>query len=340
MKSIGLYQYLPIENPESLVDIEVARPVVSGHDLLVRVEAISVNPVDVKVRAPKKQVEQTPRILGWDVAGIVEQVGSEVTLFQPGDEVYYAGSIVRPGGNSEFHLVDERIVGKKPRSLNFTEAAALPLTTITAWEALFEQMHISHNPEENAGKRILIIGAAGGVGSIATQLAQLAGLTVIGTASRPETIRWSEEHGANYIINHHKAFVPQLKAFGFDTVDYIFCLNSTDKHWNNMVEVIAPFGIICSIVEMKEPVNLSDLQSKSASFVWELMFTRSIFQTNDMIEQHNLLNSLAELVDAGKIRTTLTERLTPIDAAQLRIAHEKVERGDMIGKIVLEHFPD
>ncbi len=339
MKAIGLYRYLPIEETESLVDIEIAKPPPTGRDLLVKVEAVSVNPVDVKVRAPKEQVETAPRILGWDVAGVVEQVSPDCTLFKPGDDVYYAGSIRRPGGDSEFHLVDERIVGHKPKSLDFAQAAALPLTSITAWEALFDRLGIARQADQNAGKSIVIIGAAGGVGSIATQLARLAGLTVIGTASRPESIQWTKEHGAAYTISHREAFAPQLKHLGFGSVDYIFCLNSTERHWRNMTEVIAPQGKICSIVEMEEPVDLTALQQKSVTFVWEWMFTRAFYQTSDMIEQHRLLNELADLVDAGKIRTTLSERLEPITAVNLRQAHKKVEMGSMMGKIVLEHFP-
>ena len=339
MRAIGLYRYLPIEDPESLVDLEIATPIPAGRDLLVKVQAVSVNPVDVKVRAPKSQVEQSPRILGWDVAGVVAQIGSECTLFKPGDEVYYAGSITRPGGDSEYHLVDERIVGRKPKNLDFAQAAALPLTSITAWEALFDRLSIAHEADQNAGKSILIIGAAGGVGSIATQLARLAGLTVIGTASRPESIQWAREHGATSTISHREAFAPQLKRLGFEHVDYIFCLNSTEKHWRNMAEVIAPQGKICSIVEMGEPVDLTALQRKSVTFVWEWMFTRAFYQTGDMIEQHHLLNKLADLVDAGKIRTTLSERLEPITAANLRQAHKQVEMGSRMGKIVVEHFP-
>jgi len=339
MRAIGLYRYLPIEDPESLIDLEIATPIPEGRDLLVKVQAVSVNPVDVKVRAPKSQVEQSPRILGWDVAGVVAQIGSECTLFKPGDEVYYAGSIRRPGGDSEYHLVDERIVGHKPKSLDFAQAAALPLTSITAWEALFDRLGIAHQADQNAGKSLLIIGAAGGVGSIATQLARLAGLTVIGTASRPESIQWAREHGAASTISHREAFLPQLKRLGFERVDYIFCLNSTEKHWGNMAEVIAPQGKICSIVEMGEPVDLTALQRKSVTFVWEWMFTRAFYQTGDMIEQHHLLNKLADLVDAGKIGTTLSERLEPITAANMRRAHKQVEMGSMMGKIVLEHFP-
>ena len=338
MKAIGLYRYLPISDPESLVDVEADKPNPIGRDLLVQVRAISVNPVDTKVRAPKDQVEDTPKILGWDAAGVVEQVGPECSLFKPGDEVYYAGSITRPGSNSEFQLVDERIVGHKPASLDFAQAAALPLTTLTAWEGLYDRLQVSHTSEHNRGKSILIVGGAGGVGSIATQLAHLAGLTVISTASRPETIQWTREHGSRYTINHHQPWSDQLKTLGFPTVDYIFCLNSTDRHWENMVETIVPQGKICSIVETHGPLDLSALQSKSATFVWEFMFTRSMYQTPDMIEQHHILDQVAKLIENGQVKTTMTQKLTPINAANLREAHAKVEQGSMIGKIVLENF--
>lgn len=338
MKAIGLYRYLPIDDPESLIDIELPRPEPQGRDLLIRVKAVSVNPVDIKVRSPKEQREGNPRVLGWDASGIVEAVGPESALFKPGDEVYYAGDITRPGSNSEFHLVDERIVGHKPRSLDFAQAAAMPLTTLTAWEGLFDRLGISKQPAENQGKSILIINAAGGVGSIATQLARRAGLTVIGTASRPETVEWAREHGAEAIINHHQPFAPQLKALGNPTVHYIFCLNHTEQHWQHMVEAIVPQGKICSIVETKNPIDLSALQGKSATFVWEFMFTRAMYQTADMIEQHHILDTVANLLDTGELKTTLTQRLSPINASNLRQAHAAVENGNMIGKFVLEDF--
>lgn len=338
MKAVGLYKYLPIEDPESLLDVEVEKPVPAGRDLLVKVRAISVNPVDYKVRSPKNREESEPKILGWDVAGVVEQVGPEVTLFRPGDEVFYAGSITRPGGNSEFHLVDERIVGMKPSKLDFAQAAALPLTSITAWESLYDRLGISRNKDDNEGTTILIIGAAGGVGSIATQLAKSSGLTVIGTASRPETADWVTGLGADHVINHFEAFLPQLKAAGWEQVDYILCLNSTEKHWSNMAEAIAPQGKICSIVETDELLNLTLLKNKSVTFVWELMFTRSTYQTPDMIEQHNLLNEVARLLDDGVLRTTTNETLVPINAANLRKAHAVLETGRTVGKVVLEGF--
>ncbi|MDU0203093.1 zinc-binding alcohol dehydrogenase family protein [Paenibacillus sp. MAH-36] len=338
MKAVGLFRYLPIEHPESLINVEIEKPVPTGKDLLIKVKAISVNPVDTKVRAPKEKTEDTVRVLGWDVAGIVEQTGPDCTLFEPGDEVYYAGSITRPGGNSEYHLVDERIAGRKPKSLNFADAAALPLTAITAWEGLYERLGVSRNKEENAGKTVLILGAAGGVGSIATQLAKLAGLTVIGTASRPESEQWVKKMGADHIINHYDAFVPQLNTLGLTDVNYIFCLNSTAEHWQNMADAIAPQGKICSIVETSQTLNMNLLKNKSVTFAWEFMFTRAMFQTSDMIEQHNLLNDVAGLVDNGLLSSTVTQRLTPIDAANLRKAHAMLEEGHTIGKIVLEHF--
>ncbi|OKP93184.1 NADPH:quinone reductase [Paenibacillus sp. P3E] len=338
MKAVGLYKYLPIENPESLIDVEVDKPSPTGRDLLVKVQAVSVNPVDYKVRSPKNREESVPKVLGWDVAGVVEQAGPESTLFRPGDEVYYAGSIIRPGGNSEFHLVDERIVGVKPSTLDFAQAAALPLTSITAWESLYDRLGVSLNKADNAGKTLLIIGAAGGVGSIAIQLAKNSGLTVIGTASRPESVSWAKALGADHIINHFEAFVPQLKAAGFDQVDYVLCLNSTGKHWANMAEAIAPQGKICSIVETEELLNLTLLKNKSVTFAWELMFTRSTYQTPDMIEQHKLLNEVARLVDEGVIRTTTNETLRPINAENLRKAHAMLETERTVGKVVLEGF--
>lgn len=338
MKAVGLYRYLPIDHPESLLDVQMEKPVPGGRDILVKVKAISVNPIDTKVRSPKDKVESEPKILGWDAAGIVEQVGPECTLFKPGDEVYYAGSVTRQGSYSEFQLVDERIVGRKPEKLDFPEAASLPLTTITAWESLFERMGISMKSEDNRNKSILIIGAAGGVGSIAVQLAVMAGLTVIGTASRPESAQWAKDCGAEHIINHFEPLVPQLQKLGYENVNYIFCLHSTKQYWADMAEAIAPQGKICALVDSDEPVNITLLKAKSATFVWEFMFTRPMFQTEDMEEQGNLLNRMADLIDEGSIRTAVTEKLAPINAANLRKAHTMLETGRTIGKIVLEDF--
>ncbi|BCL77855.1 NADPH:quinone reductase [Ktedonobacteria bacterium brp13] len=339
MKAIGVYKSLPITDPQSLVDIEIERPVPSRRDLLVQVKALSVNPVDTKVRASIHEGDNTPRILGWDAAGVVVQAGPECTQFKPGDEVYYAGSIQRAGCNSEFHVVDERIVGRKPRNLTFAEAAALPLTSITTWEGLFDRLEISEQPADNQGKTILVVGAAGGVGSILTQLAHWAGLTVIGTASRPETIAWTKKLGSTYTINHHQPWQPQLDKLAVGDIDYIFCLNSTATHWDAMVEAIAPQGKICSIVETDKPINLSALQHKSVTFVWEFMFTRSMYHTKDMERQQYLLNKLAGLIEEQKIKTTLTELLNVINAANLRKIHQKLEQGTAIGKLVAENFP-
>jgi len=338
MKAVGLLRYLPIDDPESLLDVDVPKPQPDGHDLLVEVKAISVNPVDTKQRAPKDQVETTPKVLGWDVAGVVKGTGKEVTLYKPGDEVYYAGSIVRPGGYSEFHLVDERIVGRKPKNLGFAEAAALPLTTITAWEAMFDRMGIS-KVGRNADRTLLVIGGAGGVGSIAIQLAKkLARLKVFATASRVQSAKWATELGADVIIDHAKELAPQLKAAGTPEVDYILCCNSTDQYFPQFASIIAPQGKICTIVRATKPVDLVPLMTKSATFAWELMFTRSTYRTPDMIGQHELLEEAAALVEAGALRTTLTTNLGKINAANLRRAHKLLEEGHTIGKIVLEGF--
>lgn len=339
MKAVGLIEYLPIENENSLIDIELPRPVPKGRDILVKIHAISVNPVDTKVRAPKDKKEEDYKILGWDASGVVVEVGEDCTLFQPGDEVFYAGSIIRQGTYSEYHLVDERIVGVKPKKLTHAQSAAIPLTAITAWEGLFERLAIDvNNKEKNKQKNILIIGGAGGVGSIAIQLAKWAGLNVITTASRKETREWVESLGADYVINHHESFKEQLSQMEIDEVDYIFCLNNTDQHWNGMAEIIKPQGKICSIVENEKPLELGILKSKSASFVWEFMFTRAMYHTEDMINQHLLLNQVSELLDQKVLKTTLNKTLSPIHAANIRKAHEMIETGSTIGKIVLEAF--
>ena len=315
----------------TFADIELPKPSASGHDLLVKVEAISVNPVDYKQR---KVDSPAPRVLGWDAAGSVEAVGSEVTLFKPGDAVYYAGDVTRPGANSEFHLVDERIVGRKPKRLDFAQAAAIPLTAITAWEAFFERMKIDLGGQDR-GAALLIIGGAGGVGSIAIQLARLAGLTVIATASRPESIAWVKELGASHVIDHRKPMRPQLEALGRKHVEYIANFNDLDEHWPAMGDLIAPQGAMVAIVGNQKPLPMDAVRSKSATLCWELMFTRPRFKTSDMIEQHRLLNQVADWLDSGELRGTLKETLSPINAANLRKAHEKLESGTMIGKLVL-----
>jgi NADPH2:quinone reductase len=338
MKAVALTRYLPISDPQSLMDVELDKPTPTGRDLLVKVEAIGVNPVDTKVRAPKDKVEETPRVLGWDAAGVVEAVGPEVSLFKVGDPVFYAGSITRPGTNSEFHLVDERIVGAKPKSLDFTHAAALPLTTITAWEALFTRLGVSAQGKDE-GKSVLIVGGAGGVGSIGIQLARkVAKLKVIATASRPESAQWARELGADHIIDHFGDMPKQLKAAGFENVDYVLMFNDTDKHFPAVAEMIAPQGGICTIVENAQPVPVELLKAKSAAFHWEFMFTRAMFGTPDMIEQHKLLTEVARLIDAGTIKTTLGRDLGKINAANVREAHRLLEEGRAIGKLALTGF--
>jgi len=308
-------------------DIELPRPAPAGRDLLVKVEAISVNPVDYKQR---KTDSPSPRVLGWDAAGTVEAAGAEATLFKPGDAVYYAGDVTRPGANSEFHLVDERIVGKKPRRLDFAQAAAIPLTAITAWEAFFDRMKIDLGGKDS-GKSILIIGGAGGVGSIGIQLARIAGLTVIATASRPESIAWVKELGADEVVDHRKDLASQVKK----PVDYIANFNDLDTHWAAMGQLIAPQGSMVAIVGNQKPLPMDVVRSKSATMCWELMFTRPRFKTADMIEQHRLLDQVSDWLDSGKLRGTLKETLSPINAANLRKAHEKLESGTMIGKLTL-----
>jgi len=339
MKAVGLYKYLPVDNKESLIDLEIPRPKPTGHDILVKIKAVSINPVDTKIRSPKDKIENVPKILGWDAAGTVEEIGEDVSLFKKGDEVYYSGSILRSGSNAEFQLVDERIVGRKPRTLSFEEAAALPLTTITAWESMFEQMNMPiDDKEKTSGKSILIIGAAGGVGSIAIQLAKkLTGLTVIATTSRDETSKWCKKLGADYVINHKNKFSDELQKIGVKEVDYVFCLHSTEKHFPTSAEVIKPFGRFCTIVGLKQGdfLDMSLLRNKSASFSWEFMFTKSSYQTPDMISQHDLLNKTADLIDSGTLVTTMTQNYGKLNAENLRKAHAQIESGTTIGKIVL-----
>jgi zinc-binding alcohol dehydrogenase family protein len=342
MKAIGLYQYLPIDDENSLQAVEIAQPEAKGRDLLVEVKAISVNPVDTKVRSPKDKpkdkVETTPRILGWDAAGVVVALGEEVSDFRVGDEVYYAGDIMRSGSNSEFQLVDERIVGHKPKTLSFAQAAAMPLTTITAWEGLFERLGISKTGGD-AGKSVLIIGGAGGVGSIAIQLAKrVAELTVIASASRPQTADWCRRLGADVIVNHRGNLAEEVAKEGFSRVDYIFCLNDTDGHWGAIVKAIKPQGMICSIVENEQPLDVGALKKKSAGFVWEFMFTRAMYQTQDMGEQRSLLNKVSKLIDSGVLETTCNDVVQPINPENLRSVHRRVEAGNVIGKIVLENW--
>ncbi|GBH28595.1 zinc-binding alcohol dehydrogenase family protein [Burkholderia vietnamiensis] len=338
MKAVGLTRYLPIDDPQALVDVELPQPVPGPRDLPGKVGAISVNPVDTKVRAPKPQVEEAPRVLGWDGAGTVVAVGADVTLFRPGDAVFYAGSITRPGANSEFHAVDERIAARKPESLDFAAAAALPLTALTAWEALFDRLRVSPQ-RADAGKSVLIIGGAGGVGSIAIQLAKtLGGLHVIATASRPASAEWVRSLGSDDVVDHFGALPAHLREIGRPNVDYVLIFNDTDRHFPAAAEVIRPQGGICTIVENAKPIPVELLKAKSAAFHWEFMFTRAMFETPDMIEQHKILSEVARLVDGGTLRTTLGEQLGTINAANLRHAHRMLAGGRAIGKLVLSGF--
>ncbi len=338
MVAVGYAASLPVSDSRSLFEFEAEVPRPEGRDLLVRVNAVSVNPVDVKVRMRKQGTQASPVILGWDAAGTVEAAGSACELFRPGDRVYYAGNVNRPGSNAPFHLVDERIVGRAPKSLSVTEAAALPLTTLTAWELLFDRIGVKRG--EGADRRsLLVVGGAGGVGSIAIQLARkLTGLTVIATASRPQTQAWVRDLGAHHVIDHSKPFAPQLKAAGFPTVDIVLALTGTAKNAGQITEVIAPQGRLGLIEGMDslKAFDMAALWPKCVSIHPELMFTRSTFGTPDMIEQHRLLTEAAELVDRGVLRTTMTASFGRLNAANLKRAHAQLESGTTIGKVVLE----
>ncbi|MEJ8676264.1 zinc-binding alcohol dehydrogenase family protein [Chromobacterium amazonense] len=337
MKAIAYYQNLPIDHAEALLDVELPEPIIGEHDLLVEVKAISVNPVDVKVRANMAPPAGQPRVLGWDAAGVVRAVGGKVSLFQPGDRVWYAGALQRPGANSELHAVDERIVGKMPDSLDFETAAALPLTAITAWELLFDRLQVLANGQP-AGKKLLIVGAAGGVGSILIQLArQLTGLTVIGTASRPETQAWVTELGAHHVIDHRQPLSQELKRIGIEYVDYVASLNQTEQHFAEIVEALAPQGKL-ALIDDPAALDVRALKAKSLSLHWEFMYTRSMFATDDQIAQHALLTELARLVDAGIVKNTVAERFGAINAANLKRAHALLESNTAKGKIVLSGF--
>jgi NADPH:quinone reductase len=336
MRAVAYRKSLPITAADALVDIELDRPKAAGRDLLVEVKAVSVNPVDYKVRL-RADPGGEAKVLGFDAAGVVAEVGRDVTLFKPGDEVFYAGTIVRSGTNAELHLVDERIVGRKPKKLSFAEAAALPLTSITAWELLFDRLGAVRG-EGRDKRRALIIGGAGGVGSIAIQLARrLTGLTIVTTASRPETTQWCRELGAHHVIDHRQPFAPQMKSAGVPHADLILGLTQTDQHLAQIVEVLAPQGRF-GLIDDPKTLDLGLFKRKSASVHWESMFTRSIFETPDMIEQHKLLDEVSKLVDQGVLRTTLGENLGRINAANLKRAHAMVESGKSRGKLVLEGF--
>ncbi len=337
MRAIGYQQSRSVQDPLCLLAIELPDPTPGPRDLLVRVEAIAVNPVDAKVRRRDTPASGTWKVLGWDAAGTVEAVGPAVQGFQVGDRVWYAGALDRPGCNAELQLVDERLVAWRPASLTAAEAAALPLTAITAWELLFDRLRLAQGPEAHRGETLLVVGAAGGVGSILVQLARrLTGLTLVGTASRPESQAWLRELGCDHVIDHHQGLAPQLHALGIAAVERVISLTHTDQHFPQLVEVLAPQGALALIDDpAPEALNVLALKRKSLSLHWELMFTRSLFHTADMAEQGALLARVAALVDAGQIRSTANQQLGAITADNLRRAHLLMESHTSVGKVVL-----
>lgn len=342
MKAIGYIKNLPITDDASLTDIELEQPVATGQDLLVKVKAIAVNPVDYKIRQNVPSDNDQYKVIGWDAVGEVITTGEAVSQFKPGDQVYYAGDLNRQGSNAEYQLVDQRLVGHKPKSLSDADAAALPLTTITAWEMLFEHLAIDKvavGSGEKSNDVILVIGAAGGVGSILVQLAKtLTGATVIGTASRESSSSWIKELGADYVVDHTKPLAPQIEALNIAQVSHVASLNSTDSYFDTYVELLKPFGKIAMIDDPATPLDIMKMKPKSLSLHIEFMYARSMFEAEDMVEQSRLLSTVADLVDQGYIKTTVGKHLGLINAANLKAAHESLEAGRSIGKIVLEGF--
>ncbi|TWA65975.1 zinc-binding alcohol dehydrogenase family protein [Azospirillum brasilense] len=337
MRAVAFTQSLPIDAPDALIDVERPRPEPQGRDLLVKIEAVSVNPVDTKVRRNMPPAPGAMKVLGWDAAGTVVAAGPQATLFKPGDAVFYAGAIDRDGTNAEFHLVDERIVGPKPASLDFAQAAALPLTSITAWEAMFDRLDV-RRPVPGAANAILIVGGAGGVGSIAIQLARrLTDLTVIATASREETQAWCRDLGAHHVIDHRKPLAAQVEALGIGAPAFVFSTNDTGAHLPEIAALIAPQGRV-ALIDDPAGLDVMVLKRKSVSLHWEFMFTRPVFGTADIDAQHALLSEVSRLVDAGTVRTTLAETFGTINAANLTRAHALLESGRAKGKIVLAGF--
>lgn len=337
MKAIGFTHSLPIDQAESLFMFEMATPALGSRDLRVEVQAISVNPADAKrrIRTAAEVPHEEPLVLGYDAVGKVLEVGSDVSFFSVGDEVWYAGDASRQGSNAEQQLVDERVVGHKPKSLSNAEAAAMPLTSLTAWEMLFDRFGITEGGGE--GKSLLVIGGAGGVGSLTIQLVkQLTKLTVIATASRPESADWCKKMGADHVVDHRN-LEAEVKKVGFENVEYIVQYADTAQHWNAMAELVAPQGKIGTIVETDEKIDVTMLQGKSASLHWELMFTRALFQTDDMDAQHRILEQISALVDAGKIVTTMTDSIDGFSVESLKEAHRRIELGSTIGKIVIDY---
>ena len=345
MKAVGYTESLPIDDPKSLQDVELPQPAAEGRDLLVRVRAIGVNPVDFKVRQRAAAEPGETKVLGWDAVGEVVATGEAASLFEPGDQVYYAGDVTRQGSNAEYQIVDERIVGRKPASLNDAEAAALPLTTITAWEMLFDHLGLEQQlPEEISPTDdvILVVGAAGGVGSILIQLAKtLTGATVVATASRPESRQWVESLGADFVVNHREPLLPQIEQLVSDgkiaPITHVASLNATDQYFDDYVAALRPFGRI-AMIDDPASLDVMKIKPKSLSLHIEFMFARSMHNADDMQVQHELLETVASLVDQGHIRTTAGKNLGVINADNLRAAHSELESGTAVGKIVLEGF--
>lgn len=336
MKVIGFKTSLPIEAPNSFIEFETEKPKAEGYDILVKVAANSINPVDYKIRetAAKDQVLDAPKVIGWDAVGTVVEVGDKTTRFKVGDAVFYAGDITRSGSNAEFQLVDERIVGHKPKNLSLAEAAAIPLTGLTAYEALFDRIRI--DPEKDKGKSVLILAGAGGVGSMAIQLAkQVGNLTVIATASREDSQNWCKKMGADFVINHRNDLKEELKKIGHPEIDIVLDFVDIDSYFETILEIIKPQGHILTISDSGENLNMKALKAKSVSFYWELMFTRSLFQTEDIGRQHEILNHLSELLDQGVIQSTLTTTLEGFNVENFKEAHRMQESGKSIGKTVV-----
>lgn len=339
MKAVGYQQSLAISEPASLLDIELATPVAAGHDILVRVAAVSVNPVDTKIRKRVTPAAGEYKVLGWDAAGEVVAVGEQVSRFAPGDRVYYAGALQRQGSNAEYQLVDERIVGKMPANLSFEQAAALPLTALTAWELLFDRLELATPSLKHPKPVLLVTGAAGGVGSILVQLArQLTTVTIVATASRPESQQWVQELGAHYVVNHNQPLIPQLQQLGIQAVSHVASLTQTDQHYAELVQLLAPQGKLALIDDPVGGLDIMPLKQKSISLHWEFMFTRSLFSTPDLLTQHQILTDLSRLIEQGQIHTTLKQSFGKINAENLKQAHALLESGKAIGKIVLAGF--
>lgn len=335
MKAIGFKTSHKIEHSDSLFEFEKNKPEAKGFEIVVKINAVSINPVDTKVRisAASNIVLEEPKVLGYDAVGIVESIGENVKNFKINDRVFYAGDVTKDGSNAQFQVIDSRIVALTPTSLKDDESAVLPLTSLTGWEALFDRMNIN----KNENKTILIIGGAGGVGSITTQIAKaVTNLTVIATASRQDTIDWCKSMGADYVVNH-RDLVNSVKQAGFETIDYIFNVADTSSHWDSMVELIAPQGKICSIVDTNGNIDINKLKPKSVTFIWEFMFTRAMFNTSDIEKQHEILTNIATLVDEGKIKTTLDKTIKGFSVENFKEAHTLSESGKAIGKIAITY---